>query len=105
MITLGNAYAGENPVTPHGQIAVNDAARRWLADVLERWGLPDPVDRAGWVVDQLVEQGVRQVPAIPPLRGPGASREAQQEAKRLIDQALEEARKRRIADEGHGGRS
>lgn len=79
---------------PHPQKATNTDAAHWLADVLDRWGVPDPGDRAEWVVDQLVERGVRPVPALPPLRGPGHTEQARLDAKARIDAALAEARRR-----------
>lgn len=84
----------QEATVPHPQEQTNTEAARWLADVLDRWGLNDPGDRAEWVVAELVERGVRPVPALPPLRGSGSTDANREAAKAKIDKALAEARKR-----------
>lgn len=82
---------------------MNASASRWLAGIIEGWGLGDAHERADWIIRELLAQGVARVPTPPPLRGPGADPEAQKKAKAAIDAAIEAARARRIATEGHGG--
>jgi hypothetical protein len=78
------------------QIAVNAAAARWLTDILDAWGLTDTTARAEWVIRELLAQGVRPVPPVPPLRGPGADADHRRSCKAEIDAAL--AARRRAED-------
>lgn len=82
---------------------MNASASRWLAGIIEGWGLGDAHERADWIIRELLAQGVRPVESPPPLRGEGADPERQKAAKAEIDRAIAEARARRIAAEGHGG--
>lgn len=60
------------------QTAINAAATRWLADLLERWGNTDPQQRAEYIARELIAQGLAPVPKPVPIRpaGPVASLEA-----------------------------
>lgn len=89
----------------HAQIATNAEAARWLADVLDGWGLDDVGNRAEWVVRELVGRGVRPVPEAPPLR-PGrlADPDHRKAMKAEIDAAIARSRQRsRAALEESGG--
>lgn len=81
-------------MTP-AQIARNDAAIRNLAGRLEQLGFPgDSRAEAERIAVDLFADGYRPVEKPPPLTGPGASREAREEAIRAAAEAVRAAKER-----------
>ena len=71
------------------QVATNAAAVRSLADILTRWGLADPHDRAEWIANHLHSEGWRHITPPPPLRGPSSTDAGRAAARRLYQQTRE----------------
>jgi hypothetical protein len=81
------------------EIARNAAALRNLAARLERMGYTggDAHTEAEHIAVNLLADGYRPIDKPPPLRGPGASRQAREaaiEAARIAVQVVKEARKK-----------
>jgi hypothetical protein len=91
-------------VTP-AQVAVNARAVANLAARLEAWGLSDPQERAEHVATALLADGLRPVEKPVPARGPGASRQAIEDAKAAAAAAVADARARRTTVNAEGAPS
>jgi hypothetical protein len=93
------------PVTPH-QTAVNAAAIRNLAARLDRLGfVGDSHAEAETIALNLLADGYRRIKAPVPTRGPGASRQAIEDAKAAAAAAVADARARRTTVNPEGDAS
>lgn len=63
------------------QTAINASCARWLADLLERWGVDDTTARAEWITGDLIAQGLAPVPKPFPLRSTGPTSTAEGRAR------------------------